>query len=396
MKSLLISGIYFPPMTGGISNFMASIAATLGRHQACCLTGVPAGNGTNGWELGVRTYRRPAAFRKEKHIQAAGFAAAILEIMLRERPRVVQLATAYDGYIGLWLRQWFKLPFVVYAHGNEVLDALQSSWPKPRLSLTQAARVLANSRFTAQLVEKAGVAPERIEIIHPGCDIDRFQPYNTSIELRQEILRQHWNSRVILSVGNLVVRKGHDMVIQALPRVLESVKDVVYLIVGDGPYRAALEKLARAVGVRERVIFAGRVGDERLPEIYALGDVFVMPSRERLESCDVEGFGMVFLEASACARPVVAGRSGGTDDAVMDGLTGLLVDPMSLEEISSAICRLLDNHDFAVRLGYEGRSRVVSNFAWSNIGKRIQGILDSVAQESSGHGLAIAPPPSRS
>jgi phosphatidyl-myo-inositol dimannoside synthase len=386
VKSLLISGLYFPPMTGGISNYMASVAAALGPAEVCCLTGIPShGNGPRAM-FPIRSYRRPAAFAKAKHVQAVGFGAAIAEIMLRERPHVVQLATAYDGYMGLWLRRWLKLPFVVYAHGNEILDALGSTWPKPRLSLKQAARVLANSRFTAQLVEKAGVAPHRIEIIHPGCDVDRFQPYESGPDLRQRMLGQKASSRVILSVGNLVARKGHDMVISALPRLLPRMPDVVYLIIGEGPYRSQLENLATSLGVRERVIFAGRIADEHLPEIYALSDVFIMPSREHLDSCDVEGFGMVFLEASACAKPTIAGRSGGIGDAVVDGVTGLLVDPLDVDDIAAALWIILSNRELAIQLGHQGRSRVVSDFAWPRIADRVQQILESVVAEKSDAG----------
>jgi phosphatidylinositol alpha-1,6-mannosyltransferase len=381
MKSLLVSGIYFPPQDGGISNYMASIAAAMGPLLTCCLTGVRADKNRENLGGRVRIYRRPNAFRKEAHFQAAGFAAAILEIMLRERPRAVQLATASDGYIGLWLHQWFKLPFVVYAHGNEVLHAMESSWPKPRLALHRAARVLANSRFTAELVEKVGVPSHKIEIIRPGCDIHRFQPCKPTIAVRKEILGQHWNHRVILSVGNLVERKGNDMVIKALPRVLESVPDVVYLIVGDGPYRAELEKLARASEVQGRVIFAGRVSDQLLPGIYGLSDVIAMPSRARLEQGDVEGFGMVFLEASACAKPVIGGRSGGIEDAVIDGVTGLLANPLDVEGIAGALTHILLNQDFAARLGQRGRERVVAEFTWTHVANRVSGILESVLSE---------------
>jgi phosphatidyl-myo-inositol dimannoside synthase len=382
VKSLLISGLYFPPQTGGISNYMASVAAALGPDDVCCLTGIPSNGNSPHLPVPLRSYRRPAAFAKAKHIQALGFGAAMAEIMLRERPQVVQLATAYDGYMGLWLRRWLNLPFVVYAHGNEILDAIGSSWPKPRLSLKQADRVLANSRFTARLVEKAGVAPHKIEIIHPGCDVDRFQPYEPEAGLRQRMLAEKAGNRVILSVGNLVARKGHDMVISALPRLLQRMPDVVYLIVGDGPYRSDLEGLAARLGVQDRVIFAGRVPDDRLPEIYALGDVFIMPSREHLDACDVEGFGIVFLEASACAKPTIAGRSGGVGDAVVDGVTGLLVDPLDVEDIAAALWIILSNREVAIQLGQQGRSRVVSDFAWPRIAERVQHILESVVRQS--------------
>jgi phosphatidylinositol alpha-1,6-mannosyltransferase len=312
-----------------------------------------------------------------------GWGTTITQIMVREQPQAVQLATVYEGYLGLWLRQWLKLPFVVYAHGNEILAAMQGNWQKPQLALQQADRVLANSQFTANLVQKAGVTPDRIEVMHPGCEVDRFRPLHPRMDLRQKLLRARYRDRVILTVGGLVARKGHDMVIRALPRLRESIPQVTYLIIGDGPYRVQLETLATAMGVRDHVIFAGQVPDEDLPDIYALSDAFVMPSREQLETCDVEGFGLVFLEANACAKPVVGGRSGGIPEAIADGMTGLLVNPHDPEDIANALTRLLTDSDFAIRLGRQGRLRAVSNFDWAQFGNRVQGILDSILREKS-------------
>src|SRR5262249_20153456 len=157
----------------------------------------------------------------------------------------------------------------------------QVSGHKLRVALQRADRVLAVSRFTASLVGKAGVSPERIEIVHPGCDSERFRPLGARMDLRQKLLGDRHKDKIILTVGNLVPRKGYDMVIRALPRLRETVPNVAYLIVGQGSYRAQLEKLALSLGVRDRLIFAGRVPPEDLPDIYALTDVFVMPSRDQ-------------------------------------------------------------------------------------------------------------------
>jgi phosphatidylinositol alpha-1,6-mannosyltransferase len=296
---------------------------------------------------------------------------------------VVQLATASESLSGLWLHKWFKLPFVVYAHGNEILEALQRNQYKSRLALQQANRVLAVSQFTAHLVEQVGVEPERIAVVHPGCEVDHFRPLPPSMELRYRLLGAHSRDRVIITVGNLVSRKGHDMVIRALPYVRKYIPEVTYLIVGDGPCRTQLEILATAMGVRDYVIFAGQMPTEDLPAIYALSDVFIMPSRERRVAYDVEGFGLVFLEASACAKPVVGGRSGGTPDAVVDGVTGLLVNPHDPEDIARALIRLLTDYDLASQLGQQGRLRVVRDFTWGHVGNRVQDILDSVPGEKS-------------
>jgi len=149
MKSLLISKIYFPPQVGGISQYMVSVAKALGPEEICCLTGLRAKSyGTNNdnaveRELQARVYRRPYAFSPATVIQGPALAATLMEIMVRERPQVVQLASVFEGYLGLHLNRWLKLPYVVYAHGNEILqlpnrsgksrgcvcNALAASWP---------------------------------------------------------------------------------------------------------------------------------------------------------------------------------------------------------------------------------------------------------------------------
>lgn len=357
---------------------MASIATRLGPEKVCCLTAVRANNNGHRAAEPARTYRRPAAFAKPWHIQAAGFSTAMAEILLRERPRVVQISTVHDAYMGTWLRQWFKIPYVVYAHGNEILDVSRSAWEKPRLSLTNADRILAVSRFTARLLGEIGVPTGKIEIIHPGCDPERFCPREPNGNLRRKLLGSKAKSRVILSVGNLVSRKGHDVVIRALPQVLEKIPDTVYLIAGDGPYRKELEALATRLGIRERVILAGQISNDSLPDLYAMSDVFIMPSRAQIESCDVEGFGIVFLEAGACGKPVIGGRSGGVEDAVLDGTTGILVNPVNSDEVAHALTRVLGDAGLAAWLGEQGRERVVREFNWNQVCLRVEEVLTSV------------------
>ena len=247
--------------------------------------------------------------------------------------------------------------------------------------MQQADRVIAISEFTANLLQTAGVVPDRIEIVYPGCDVNYFRPLPSRMDLRQELLGSRYGDRVILTVGNLVARKGHDMVIRALPRVCQRLPDTTYLIVGDGPYRSQLETLAVEMGVRDRVIFAGKIPNQDLVPIYALCDVFAMPSRDQSEQCDVEGFGVVFLEANACGKPVIGGRSGGIPEAVQDGLTGLLVDPHDPEDMAKAITRLLTDSELSARLGQQGRMRVARDFTWGRVGTQVQGILESILRK---------------
>jgi len=381
MKSLLISGAYYPPQVGGLSQFMSKLATTMGRERVCCLTGVSQNGRVSTREDGPRVYRFPTAFSKSRYVRAVGRGAAITQIMVQERPQVTMLGSIDEGQIALTLRNWLKLPFIVFAAGNEILDVIEEKWPKPMLALQTADRVVAISRYTASFVERAGVDPSRIEIVYPGYDTNRFRPLEDRLELRQKLLGERYRDQVILTVGNLVARKGHDTTIRSLPKLLQLVPDVTYLIVGDGPYRSQLETLATELGVRNRVIFAGRLADEDLAQLYALCDVFVMPSRAQLDEKDVEGFGIVFLEANACAKPVIGGRSGGVPEAIVDGVTGLLVDPNDSGELADAIARLLTDREFAHRLGQQGRERAVNEFSWRRAADSVQGILDSVKRE---------------
>jgi len=161
------------------------------------------------------------------------------------------------------------------------------------------------------------------------------------------------------------------LVISALPRVLQSAPDVVYLIVGSGEDRERLEIIAKEKGVRDKVIFAGDVSDETLLAIYNLSTLYVMPSREVVDKAMVEGFGISYIEASACGKPVIGGRSGGVGDAVVDEVTGILVNPADVNEISQAIITLLNDNKFAEKLGKQGLERVRKELTWEKIASRL-------------------------
>ena len=181
-----------------------------------------------------------------------------------------------------------------------------------------------------------------------------------------------------------MARKGHDVMIRALPQILKNIPDVCYLIVGSGPAKPMLEELTFSMGVQGNVIFLENVGDAELPSIYGVCDVFVMLSRANIEACDVEGFGIVYIEANACGKPVIAGKSGGIADAVVDGETGLLVPPDSPETLAESICRVLTHKEYAERLGQQGRERAIREFSWDAIADRVDRIMIAVASGKDG------------
>jgi phosphatidylinositol alpha-1,6-mannosyltransferase len=160
-----------------------------------------------------------------------------------------------------------------------------------------------------------------------------------------------------------------------MPRILRQVPDTVLLLVGGGPYRAALEKLVDSVGVRESVRFVGSVPWEALPSYFDAGDVFAMPCRTRRGGLDVEGLGIVYLEASATGLPVVAGESGGAPDAVLDGETGYVVDGRSLSDLADRVAGLLADPDRARAMGEKGRSWVEREWGWDLAADRLAQLL---------------------
>jgi phosphatidylinositol alpha-1,6-mannosyltransferase len=215
-------------------------------------------------------------------------------------------------------------------------------------------------------------AAQQMVKIAPGIDVDHFCPQD-STELRKELKLE--NKQVIVSVGRLVHRKGQDHLIQALPEILKSVPDAHVLMVGQGPYLPHLKKLVARHNLNDHVSFIGRIQSAQLPQYICAGDIFAMPSRSRFFGLEVEGLGIVYLEASACGLPVIAGSSGGAPDAVLDGVTGFVVDGENNEEIAAAVIRLLNDVDGAKAMGTAGREWIIKNWRWEIWSQRFNKLL---------------------
>jgi phosphatidylinositol alpha-1,6-mannosyltransferase len=180
---------------------------------------------------------------------------------------------------------------------------------------------------------------------------------------------------VVVCVSRLVPRKGQDMLIRAMPAIRQRVPGTALVIVGGGPYRTALRRLADRFGVAEHVVFTDGVPGDELPAHHAMADVFAMPCRTRGAGLDVEGLGIVYLEASASGVPVVAGRSGGAPESVVDGETGLVVDGGDVGAIAVAVGDLLADPDRAAQMGAAGRGWVVDNWQWRTKAQRLGELL---------------------
>jgi phosphatidylinositol alpha-1,6-mannosyltransferase len=269
-----------------------------------------------------------------------------------------------------------RTPFAVYSHGEDVTCVQNSGLA--RRSLAQALRsarvIMTNSTFTKRQVEALGVSAEQVICCPPWID---SRPYEQVSDDTVEDMRRRLGlsgKKVILTLARLVERKGHDMVVRSLPQVARQVPDVHYLVVGKGD-QSRLKGIADELGVADRLTIVEEIADEELAPAFRLADVNIMVSRWDREKREVEGFGIVYLEAAACGRPSISGNVGGPPDAVEHGVTGYIVDSESVDEIAGALVTLLTDNRLSDAMGKAGRERVRKCFSKSVILDRIENLL---------------------
>ncbi|APZ43483.1 glycosyltransferase family 4 protein [Acidihalobacter ferrooxydans] len=268
-----------------------------------------------------------------------------------------------NGWIAQWLRYWPGIRTVIYVHGEELTteDGYDADGARRRGFLRAADAVIAVSRFTQQTLHRFAGDDLPVKVISNGVDFARFSRAESG----------HWRGRlgwegcfVFLSVCRLVEKKGVDHALRAFARIARRRPEVRYLVAGQGEDEPRLRDIAEQEGIADRVVFAGRVEEADLPACYRTGDVFVMPNR-RLPNGDTEGFGLVFLEANAAGLPVIAGRDGGSVDAVRDAYNGLVVEGASVDAVEAAMLRLLDDAGLRRRLTQNGLRHAHEN-DWSH------------------------------
>jgi phosphatidyl-myo-inositol dimannoside synthase len=366
----------FGPRAGGIETFVIGLIERRPFAQTIVYTSAQAGSEAYdaAWksDFGVtvirdrakillptpRVARNLARIIKETNIQVAAFgAAAPLGLLSASMKRAgVRKTVALTHGHEVWWAKVFPFNYALRKIGASV-DSLTYLG-----EFTQQAIARSLSKASAQKMVK----------IAPGIDVDHFSPQN-STQLRKELKLE--NKRVIVSVGRLVHRKGQDHLIQAMPEILKSIPDAHILMVGQGPYLSHLKKLVEEYNLVDHVSFIGRIQYAQLPQYICAGDIFAMPSRSRFFGLEVEGLGIVYLEASACGLPVIAGSSGGAPDAVVDGVTGIVVDGENDQEIAAAAIKLLHDLAGSKAMGLAGREWIIENWRWEIWSERFNKLL---------------------
>ncbi len=355
MKRCLLVTIDYEPNHGGVAAYWSRVSADMPEGQWRVLTSV-----TDGVEPSKNVVRMPLLSRWFWPRWFLGAYRSYKAYKHEQCEMIVAAQLLPVGSMAYLLHRLFDIPYIVQLYGMDLAAAEQHSRRKKLAVrvLQNAQACVANSQATANRAAAFGVAIDKITVVYPVPQAPVAKPVLVA-DLRA--LHGLVDKRVLLTVGRLVARKGQDMVIKAMPSVLARVPETVYIVVGDGPDRERLNTLATESGVP--VIFTGAVSGEARDAWFALCDAFVMPCRDM--AGDTEGFGMVYLEAAAASKPVIASAAGGVSEAVEAGKTGLLVDPQSSEAIAEAIIKLLSDESLRERLGHTGRERFDHYWSWS-------------------------------
>jgi phosphatidylinositol alpha-1,6-mannosyltransferase len=368
MRRTLLITLEYPPMVGGVANYYHQLVQQL-----------PAG------KVAVLDNSKNALVRRTSRWLPrwlVGIRATWHEL---QRTRSTQLLVGQVLPLGTvaWLIRLFRqTPYFVMTHGMDVTLPFGPAGNRRkrwlvRQILKRAKAVTTVSEYTAGGLRRIGVPSDRIAMIRPCPHVDGTQQAPTVASLEQFRQRHDLGDRrVILSVGRLVRRKGHDQLLRAAADLVNDFPELLLVIIGSGPEQENVKQIIQDLGLEDHVRLAGEVSDAELPFWYALAEIFAMPNRE-LANHDVEGFGIVFLEANSFGKPVIGGRSGGVPDAILHEQTGLLVDGNEVAAIRQALSRLLADPAFARRLGEAGRRRVQTEFRWEEQAQRLSQLLES-------------------
>ena len=367
----------FGPRAGGIETFVIGLIERLPKNSVIVYTSSQPDSAAfdRAWmeNYGVLVIRD----KSKVLLPTPRVSKAVQKILRRESITTIFFGAAAPlGLLAHGLRRAGAKRIVALTHGHEVWWAKvwPFSWAMRRIG-SGVDNLTYLGDFTRRQISRAltDSAASAMVKIAPGIDTDHFAPRADAQALRAELGLSE--KKVIVSVGRLVHRKGQDTLVESMPQILSQIPDAHLLFIGEGPYKDYLVKRAAVLKVSDAITFIGRIQYAELPRYICVGNIFAMPSRSRLAGLEVEGLGIVYLEASACGLAVVGGKSGGAPDAVLEGETGFAVDGTSTNAVAEAVITLLKNPDRANQMGARGRQWIVDEWRWDIWAKKFAQLL---------------------
>lgn len=372
-RTLLVTND-FPPRPGGIQSYLHALATRLPADDLVVYAPRWRGDSHSRFdaEQPFEVVRHPTTLMVPTPMVARRAAKLIAS---RGCDSVWFGAAAPLAVLSPVLRRAGAQRIVASTHGHEVgWSMLPAARQTLRVIGDHTDVVTYVSDYTRGRFASAFGARAALEHLPPGVQSDKFRPDPAA---RAELRKRYalGDKPTILCLSRLVPRKGQDILIKALPSIREKIDGATLVVVGGGPYEDTLRKLARESGVADHIVFTGGVPSAELAAHHTIADVFAMPCRTRGAGLDVEGLGIVFLEASATGVPVIAGRSGGAPETVREGETGHVVDGRSVAQVSAAVIGVLSDRDRAAAMGAAGREWVAADWRWDVIAAKLAGLL---------------------
>ncbi len=378
----------FPPRFGGVQQYVANLVARLPSERVAVLAPTWAGARAHDAGLAFPVERHPSTFLWPD----GALARRVRDLAAEHGAEVVLFGHGFPLPLLAPGLAAHGIPSVVLTHGAEVWIARSPALGAAfRRGLGGAAAVTAISRYTARALAPSIPPGAAFSLLWPAVDERRFAPSPAAAVAARARLGLGGRP-MVLCVSRLVPRKGQDVLIRAMKDLCRLVPEAVLVVAGDGPDRPRLLRLAEEAPPSS-VAFAGAPSDEELPGLYGACDVFAMPCRSRWGGLEVEGFGIVYLEAAAAGKPVVAGRSGGAGEAIEDEGTGLLVEGREPKAVALALARLLSEPGAAARMGGAGRARVEADYTWDRQAARLVRVLAEAAGRRDGSERLSPGPP---
>jgi phosphatidylinositol alpha-1,6-mannosyltransferase len=377
LKTLLITE-NFPPKSGGSGRWFWELYSRLPHDEYEILAGDDSTAAKFDADAHIHVERGNLTSSEWGFKSTTGllfyFKSVLLVCKIIKQKQVTQLHCGRvlpEGVIAWLLNLFTGIPYVCYVHGED-LETAQSSREQYFICgqvIKRAKAIVCNSQNSANIVAKfGGQAAAKTQVLHPGVDSNLFVPkHKNAISLRS----LGWlDKKVVLTVGRLQARKGQDMMIRAIPEILNTLPNFLYAIIGDGEELNTLSKLSIELGVEKYVQFLSDTSDEQMIECYQQCDLFVLPNRT-IDN-DIEGFGMVLVEAQSCGKPVIAGDSGGTRETMLLGESGFIIDATQSSNIAKVVIELLSDEQKLKYMGSKGREHVLQSLDWKALVLRAQ------------------------
>jgi phosphatidylinositol alpha-1,6-mannosyltransferase len=369
-KNILVLTENFPPKSGGSGRWFYELYTRLLDYQITVVTDINADSDEFDRTATVKIIRIPFSSTQWGFKSLIGLRFyfrcfwQLKQIIKEHQIDEVHCCRVIHEGVNAWLIKLFiGVPFVVFVHGEDVETVATSR--EQDLMVKQvcksAKQIICNSHNTASIVARHKYAPlSATQVLHPGANTQHFVPANRTEEAKKNL---EWQGKfIVLTVGRLQERKGHDKMILALPELISAIPNVLYAIIGDGECKPQLQELVERLELEQFVLFMDEVDDEMMIQCYQQADVFILPNRTIAN--DIEGFGMVLVESQACGTVVIAGDSGGTKETMISDETGFIIDCTQPNIIAHTILELHTDAKMRISMGQAGREFVSSTYDW--------------------------------